>query len=87
MSIGDKLKKMRFNSKKTLKEISEVFGVSLNTVYRWEHDLCLPQKSTLKKIIKFYDVPYEWLFNANEGLETNKCDDCIFYYFKLKNKI
>jgi len=77
MSIGEKLKKLRQNSKKTLKEASEVFEVSLNSVYRWEHDLCAPKKSVLKKIAEYYDVTYEWLMSVSMAEETTKCDDCI----------
>ena len=77
MNIGEKLKKLRQNAKKTLKESSDMFGVSLNSVYRWEHELCSPKKSILRKIAERYDVPYEWLVNGSENEEQEKCDECI----------
>jgi len=77
MSIGEKLKKLRHNSKKTLREVSEAFGVSLNSVYRWEHDLCAPKKTVVRKIAQYYDVPYEWLTGGGIEDVNTKCDDCI----------
>lgn len=73
MSVGEKLRHLRLTSKKTLKEQSEVFGVSLNTVFRWEHDLNIPKKSLLQKISVFYDVPVEWLLQENI-IESGICD-------------
>ena len=87
-SIGKRLKKLRLSIKKTLDEQSKIFNVSLNTVYRWEHDLCGPRKSTLEKIAAFYNIPIEWLINGGESGnidiasdadtdDNNKCDGCI----------
>ncbi|MCL1974845.1 MAG: helix-turn-helix domain-containing protein [Firmicutes bacterium] len=69
MSIGEKLRYLRTKTKRTLKEQSEIFGVSLNSVYRWEHDLTAPKKSTLKKIVEHYEVPMEWLLQ--DGADEN----------------
>ena len=77
MSIGDRLKKLRLNEKKTLKEKGEAFNVSLNSIYRWEHNLCTPRKSVLKKIADFYDVPFEWLLHGNDTDLNKRCDECI----------
>jgi len=80
-SIGERLKKLRLSTKKTLNEESKIFNVSLNTVYRWEHDLCIPRKSTLRKFADFYNVPIEWILNGDGNItvdiDNNKCDDCI----------
>lgn len=66
MSTGEKLKYLRMRTKKTLKEQSEILGVSLNSVYRWEHDLTAPKKSTLKKIVELYGVSLEWLLHESD---------------------
>jgi len=78
MSVGERLRGLRLNMKKTLQEQSEVLNVSLNSVYRWEHDLTVPRKQVLKKLAAYYDVPYEWLTNGTSGEEySGKCDGCI----------
>ena len=56
--------------RKTLREESEILGVSLNSVYRWEHDLATPRKAMLKKIADKYEVPIEWLIQES-GWEDN----------------
>ena len=70
MSVGNRLRTLRQKTKRTLKEQSELFGVSLNSVYRWEHDLAAPKKSLLRKMADFYDVPYEWLLHGSVAEET-----------------
>jgi len=60
-SVGERLRSLRKSMKRTLKEESEIFEVSLNSVYRWEHDMTLPKRSMMRKIAEFYDVSYEWL--------------------------
>lgn len=77
MSTGERLKKLRLSLKKTLKDQSEIFNVSLNSVYRWEHDLCAPRSMVLKKIAAFYGVSYEWLLTGSEKKENLKCENCI----------
>jgi len=62
MSLGDKLRTLRLRSKKTLKDQSIKFGVSMNSIYRWEHDLAVPRKVKLKEMTEYYDVPMEWLY-------------------------
>jgi len=72
MNLGEKLKYLRINAKNTLKEQSELLGVSLNTVYRWEHDLATPRKPMLKTIADHYNMPLERLLS--ESTEENKLE-------------
>ena len=69
MAIGEKLKNLRLSARRTLKQQSEVFGVSLNSIYRWEHELAKPKKSFLKQMAEFYGVAYEWLTDDGAGEE------------------
>jgi len=77
MSIGERLKSLRVSLKKTLKDESELFDVSINTVYRWEHNLTVPRKGVLKKVAEFYNVPFEWILHGDFGDENSKCAVCI----------
>ena len=72
MTVGEKLKSLRLQIKKTLKEESEMFNVSLNTVYRWEHNLTTPGKRVLQRIADFYNVSAEWLIYGH----TEESSDC-----------
>ena len=75
MNISEKLRRLRQKTKKTLKEASSLLDVSLNTVYRWEHNLSVPRKSVLKRIADYYGVPFEWLFQDSSGEGDMGFDD------------
>ena len=63
----------------TLKEQGALLGVSLNSIYRWEHDLALPRKSKLKKIADLYEVSVEWLLLESEPEEMLKQKEDIVH--------
>ena len=71
MSVGKRMKDLRRESKRTLREQSEIFDVSLNSVYRWEHDLVKPKKSLLRKMADFYGVSFDWLINGDGPKENS----------------
>lgn len=66
MNLGEKLRYLRRDKDLTLEKQSELLGVSLNTVYRWEHNLTRPRANVLRKIAKLYNVSPEWLAEENE---------------------
>ena len=72
MNIGRMLRDLRTKTGKTLQEQSEIFGVSVNTVYRWEHNLVKPQRARLKEIAGYYGVPLEQFL---EETIVNKGDE------------
>jgi len=61
MSLGEKLRNLRLKTKKTLTEQSKILKVSMNSVYRWEHDLTVPRLPMLRKMADYYGVPLDWL--------------------------
>ena len=65
MSLGEKLRSLRQKGKKTLHEQSALLGVSMNSVYRWEHDLAVPRKHMLKTLAEHYSVPLDWLLSES----------------------
>jgi len=65
MTLGEKLRNLRLKEKKTLQEQSAILGVSMNSVYRWEHDLAVPRKSMLKTMADHYSVPLDWLLSES----------------------
>ena len=65
MNVGERLRTLRLKAKKTLKEQSENFDVSVNSIYRWEHGLAVPRGAVLRRMAEFYDVPLEWLLHGS----------------------
>ena len=73
MSLGEKLRNLRLKTKKTLHEQSQLLGVSMNSVYRWEHDLAVPRKAMLRTMADYYAVPLDWLLS--EGAAASLVSD------------
>jgi len=65
MSLGEKLRNLRLKTKKTLSEQSKLLKVSMNSVYRWEHDLAMPRKPMLRTMADHYGVPLDWLLSES----------------------
>ena len=72
MSIGGKLRYLRIIMKKTLREQSEAFGTSINSLYRWEHDIVEPRRAVLEKMADYYCVPVEWLISGSADIGVEK---------------
>ena len=78
MSMGKRLHGLRKSLNMTLKEVSANINVSLNSVYRWEHDLATPRKPALTKLSNFYQVSPKWLIygvGMDEGNGVCNTDD------------
>jgi transcriptional regulator with XRE-family HTH domain len=65
MTLGEKLRNLRLKDKKTLHEQSLIIGVSMNSIYRWEHDLAIPRRAILKSIAEYYSVSLDWMISEN----------------------
>ena len=65
MTLGEKLRNLRLKDKKTLREQSILFGVSMNSIYRWEHDQATPRKPILKSMADYYSVSMDWILSEN----------------------
>ena len=63
MTLGEKLRSLRLQTKKTLGQQGKLLKVSMNSVYRWEHSLAIPRKPMLKKMADYYGVPLDWLLS------------------------
>jgi len=87
LSLGEKLRNLRIKGKKTLQEQSAVLGVSMNSVYRWEHDLAVPRKTMLKTLADYYGVPLDWLLseNAAASLVSDVEQTLLSMYRKLSD--
>jgi len=67
MNLGHKLRGLRIKTRKTLFEQSRLLGVSMNSIYRWEHNLSIPRKPMLKKMADYYSVPLDWLLSEESA--------------------
>ena len=79
MSIGTRIKDLRQDSKRTLREQSEILGVSLNSVYRWEHDLVAPRKAVIERMADFYGVSFDWIAHGRAVEENNHFGGGVYH--------
>jgi len=90
VSLGEKLRNLRLKAKKTLAEQSEILGVSMNSVYRWEHDLAVPRKPMLKEMASHYSVPLDWLLSESAAAslvsDTEQKLLCMFRQLPEKSR-
>jgi len=63
MNLGEKIRTLRLKTRRSLKDQSLMLGVSMNSLYRWEHDLVVPRRQMLERICNHYDVSVEWLLS------------------------
>ena len=87
MTLGEKLRTLRLKDRKTLFEQSLLFGVSMNSVYRWECDLAIPRKATIKAMADYYDVSVDWITSESTSatLVSNVEVRLLNMYRKLSN--
>ena len=88
MSLGEKLRSLRLKTKKTLSEQSKILKVSMNSVYRWEHDIAIPRSSMIRKIAAYYGVPADWLLSdvAIRAIIRVGEQNLLKYFRKLSEK-
>jgi len=70
MSIGEKLRFLRRKAKRTLEEQAELLDVSINSVYRWEHELTTPKKAMMHRIAEMHNVPYNWFLQESDYISA-----------------
>ena len=76
MTIGERLRLLRHRAKMTLKDQSALLHVSINTIYRWERDICVPRKTMLSRLAECYNVSAEFLlYGDSMESETEHGDD------------
>lgn len=61
--LGDYIRTLRKDKNLSQKDFGKVFGFSARTVSDWENGNTEPNLSTVKAIIKFFDITYEELFD------------------------
>ncbi|MCL2079787.1 MAG: helix-turn-helix domain-containing protein [Oscillospiraceae bacterium] len=83
MSLGEKLRNLRLKTRRTLDEQSKLLKVSMNSVYRWEHDLAMPRRSALKLMADYFGVPMDWLLADNSAASLiNESEQTLLSMFR-----
>lgn len=86
--IGNNLKTLRIQSKRTLEDVAEIIDVSRQSVSKWESGESYPDIEKCVRLAKLYNVSLDALVNRSiEELvrEEQKNDKYIFGLTKLEN--
>lgn len=64
--MNDKLKQLRKDKGKTLKEIAEEIGISVSAYSNYEQGIRQPSYEILKKICIYYEVSADYLLGLED---------------------
>ena len=65
--VGERIKKLRIQSKITQEELGSELYTTRSTVQKWERGMHLPSNGMLLKLTKKFDVSTEWLLNGSDS--------------------
>ena len=66
LKIGEKIKQLRKEKNLTQEELSEVLGVSCQSVSRWENETCYPDVELIPTITSFFEISTDKLMGIDE---------------------
>ena len=69
LNIGKRIKELRRSKDITQEELSEILGVSYQSVSRWENDTCYPDIELLPTIADYFGVTVDKLIGADKSVE------------------
>lgn len=61
INFSNNLEKIRKSKRISQEELAELVGVSRQTIYKWEADICLPNLNKIESILKALDVSIDKL--------------------------
>lgn len=56
MNFSNNLENIRRSRKISQEELAELMGVSRQTIYKWEADICLPNLNKIERLLKVLNV-------------------------------
>ena len=74
LNIGETIKRLRKERDITQEEFAEVFGVSCQSVSRWENNSCYPDIELIPTIAAFFDISTDKLMGVDEVAEKKAVD-------------
>lgn len=76
MTIGKTINKLRIQENLSQEQFAELFGVSRQSVQKWESDISVPELSKLIKIVKHFNISLDLLLLDRNERELEDKADC-----------
>ena len=77
INIGETISKIRKEKNLTQEQLSEVFGVSVAAVSKWETGVAHPDIELLPKIADFFDISVDCLLGYDRSKLETTAEECL----------
>ena len=84
LKIGENVKNFRKSSNITQEELSEMLGVSCQSVSRWELGVCYPDVELLPSIAEIFSISVDTLLGNDKSEEQKRIEN---YLVQLQSAI
>lgn len=73
MTLGEKLSKLRKECNYTQEQLADIFGVSRQSISKWESDIAYPETDKLIKMGKLFDCSMDYLLKEEVTEKHGAC--------------
>ncbi|MBR6514523.1 MAG: helix-turn-helix domain-containing protein [Clostridia bacterium] len=77
LNIGENIKRLRKQRDLTQEELSEILGVSCQSVSRWEKGLCYPDMELIPVISSFFEISVDTLMGIDRVAEKDSVNEYL----------
>lgn len=77
MNLGNKIKSLRLKAGLTQEMLAEEFGVTFQTISKWENNVCAPDISILPKLSIFFGVTIDELFDLTVDQKLHRIENML----------
>lgn len=86
LNIGHSIRKLRIEKDLTQEELASIFGVSYQTVSRWENGTCYPDMELLPEISDFFKITVDKLIGNDKNAEEKEIKNYLESFQKAVSR-
>ena len=86
MNIGNKIKTLRLKAGLTQEMMANAFGISYQTISKWENNVCAPDIEMLPRISIYFGISIDELFDLTAGEKFHRIENMLDFEHELPNK-
>ncbi len=86
LTIGENIKNLRREKNITQEELANIFGVTYQSVSRWENGACYPDMELLPQIADFFGITVDKLLGTDKAVEQKEVEEYLLRFQKAINK-
>lgn len=86
MNLGNKIKALRLKAGLTQEMLANAFGVSYQTISKWENNVCAPDIEMLPRISIYFGTSIDELFDLTADEKFHRIENMLDFEHELPNK-